>query len=107
MHHAGWITQPQYDVGLMFAELWRHVDRHHVALRNEIMVDLVKIDALDLTCRVCRDNNIRTVFDRMNEFRHALDLIALRFKQIESAANSIETRPKRRALPSVVADTAT
>jgi hypothetical protein len=74
----------------MFADLWKHQDRHYVALRNEIMVDLMKIEALDLACRVCRDNHPTAAFDRMPVLRHALDLIALRFQQIELSAASVE-----------------
>jgi hypothetical protein len=97
---AGWITPEQYEVGLMFADLWRHADRHYVALRNEIMVDLMKIDALDLCCRVCRDNNGSAAFDRMPELRHGLNLIALRFRQIEKDAAALpepRTRSRRHA----------
>jgi hypothetical protein len=106
LHHAGWIDAGQYEAGLMFADLWRHEDRHYVQLRNEIMVDLVKIDALDLATRVCRDNNIGAVFDRMPDLRHALNVIALRFKQVERAANE-SRRPAGLRAASVVADTVT
>jgi hypothetical protein len=120
LHHAGWITNAQYETGLMFGDLWKHQDRHYVALRNEVMVDLMKIDALDLACRVCRDNQLRVAFDRIGALRHALDLIALRFKQIELAAAATEAeqilvkqsrrqagRAARADTPPLVADTET
>jgi hypothetical protein len=97
----------------MFADLWRHQDPHYVAMRNEVMVDLMKIDALDLATRVCRDNHIRIAFDRMPSLRHALDLMMLRFQQIE---RSLATEPRRKppsaaegpgGLHHVAADTAT
>ena len=89
---AGWITEEEFDTGVMFRELWLH--ERYAPLRNEIMVDLLKIDAIDLMCRVCRDNNVRPAFDRMVTLRQAFALVALRFQQIERAAADI---PARRA----------
>lgn len=70
------------------------------------MADLVKIDALDLAKRVCCDNDVRIAFDRMPALRDALDIAALRIRQIELSASA----PRRAAgvlRPKVVADTAT
>jgi hypothetical protein len=100
LREAGWITPEQYEVGLMFGDLWRHEDRHYVALRNEIMVDLVKTDVLDLVCRVCRDNRATAAFDRIADLRVGLNLIGLRFWQIEKAAGVLpepRTRSRRHA----------
>jgi hypothetical protein len=120
LQHAGWITGSEYETGLMFRDLWKHADRHYVALRNEIMVDLMKVEALDLVCRVCRDGDadnlakrnaaVRLASDRMPDLRQGLNLVALRFRQIEQAAAELPSPRRhagRAAKTSVVADTPT
>lgn len=112
---AKWITEPQYDAGLMFGELFRDDRQTYYALRQEIGADLVKIDGLDLATRVCRDHALQLAYDRMPDLRRALDLIALRFKQIErllkieirTSAPTAECCRDRKVSPDVVADTST
>ena len=108
---AEWITREQYDAGLMFGDLWEHDDPHFVSVRDQISNDLLRANVLDLACRVCRShpdparrenvrNVVRLAADRMADLRIALDLIALRFKQIEL---SLSREPKPRRVPSAVA----
>lgn len=84
---AAWITPAQYEAGAIFADLCRRDDALAVRVRNEIMADLVKIDALDLARRVCCENNLRIALDRMPALRDALDIAALRIRQIEISAS--------------------
>ena len=87
--HAHWITGQQHDAGLTFAVLCRRND----PIAREIAADLMKIDALDLMHRVCRDDELAVAFDRMMTLRQALDLTALRLIQIEGSRRP----PARRA----------
>ena len=93
-----WITAEQHEAGIMFGALCRQHDTpQKLAMHAAIENDLIKIDALDLMHRVCRNDDARVAFDRMNDLRRALDMIVLRLKQIELSAQT--PRRAARVLP--------
>lgn len=89
-----WITTEQYEAGLMFGELWKHDDPYYAAVRREVLVDLVKFNALDLVTHVCRDHDIHLAVTRLDALRDGLNAVALRFKQIGAAAEELGRSPR-------------
>ena len=78
------ISEEQCDAGIMFGALWRRdSDPLYWYLIGQCETDLCKLCAVYLVRRVCRDHDIDLALARLTELRLALDLIALRFQQIE------------------------
>jgi hypothetical protein len=95
------ITEPQCEAALMFGALWRRNDPLYWHLIGQCEADLIKVNAVDLARRVCRDHDVNLALARLGELRLALDLLALRFKQIELSV-SRDAPTERAAGPAIL-----
>jgi hypothetical protein len=79
------ISADQHEAGILYAVLEAGRDHRPLYgdLFGEIEVDLLKVNSVDLTFRVCCRQDYGLAMARLDDLRLALSVLALRFKQIE------------------------